>query len=282
MRLCYRTPLRLVTTALCFPLGGVGWLCLLLLSLAAEDVEGRVLDPQAEKGGALPELTVCFRRDPPFFYQLNGDGEWAGFEFDLLAGFAESEEVRMRFVDPGSFEKVLESLERGDCDVGASRITYTQEREERFDFSPGYFPVRILAVEKEGATTIRPKQLRGKTVVTIPGTTYLKAIDAIGGEIEKVWVTTSRQMFQTVLAGRADFMACDSAVVLALMDDYPGLRVTVPLSDREHFAFALPKGSKWTGPLSKFLEDFKADGRLRALLVEYFGEEGADLILADP
>ncbi len=278
----YRIPLELGTLALFSALGCLWWLGLPVLALTSQADEGRLPDQQAGVTAELPELKVCFRRDPPFFYQVDGDGDWAGFELDLLAAFAESQKVQMRYLDPGSFPKVLEFLEQGKCDVGASRITYTEERKKRLDFSPGYFPVRILAVEKEGAKTIRPEQLRGKTVVTIPGTTYVKAIDSIGVELEKVWVKTSREMFQAVLDGRADFMACDSAVVLALMNDYPGLRVTVPLSDREHFAFALTKGSKWTKPLSRFLRSFRKDDRLRALLIEYFGEEGADLILSDP
>ena len=139
--------------------------------------------------------------------------------------------------------------------------------------------MRVLAVEREGALTTRPEQLRGKTVVTIPGSTYPAVIDAIG-DIEKIWVETTREMFQAVLDGEADFMACDSAVVLALMQDFPGTRITVPLSERQYFAVALTKGSKWTEPLARFMEKFRDDGDLRRLLVSYFGEEGADLILS--
>ena len=229
---------------------------------------------------SVPEIRVCIREDPPFFFQPEGDGEWAGFEFDLLTEFATLERVRLRFIDPGSFRAVLDSIAGGECEMGVSRITRTEERELQFDFSPSYFPVRVLAVEREGAVTIRPEQLRGKKAVTIPGSTYPAVIDAIG-DIEKIWVETTREMFRAVLEDRADFMACDSAVVLALMKDYPGTQITVPLSDRKHFAVALTKGSKWTEPLARFMERFRSSGDLRRLLVSYFGEKGADLILSD-
>ncbi len=261
-----------------------------LTILAAIGLAGAVAAKVAFVGGEGPsaamaepvEVRVCIREDPPFFYPTGPEGSWAGFEYDLVTAFAEAKGLRLRFVDPGSFSAVFDYLERGDCDLAVSRITRTVEREKRFDFSPGYFPVRVLAVEKEGAATIRTEQLRGKRAVTIPGSTYVGAIDSIGGQMEKVWVETSREMFRAVLDGRADFMACDSAVVLALMEDYPGLQVTVPLSERNYFAIALAKNSKWTEPLTRYMEQFRDDGKLRRLLAGHFGEESADMILSDP
>ncbi len=235
-------------------------------------------EPASEEGKSS-KLVICISPNAPFFMPTD-EGQWTGLEHDLLAAFAAEQGVEPAFFRPPQFQEIFSSLEDGRCDIGAATITKTEERKQRMDFSPSYFPVRIVAVEKRGAVTTRPEQLRGKRAATIPGSTYLAAIERIGG-IEKVMVRNSQAMFEAVSAGKADFLTCDSAIVLAKAASFPDLQVTVALSDRDELAFALSKGSPWTDPLTRFLNRIRADGDMRDLLLRYFDAEGVDMILED-
>ncbi len=231
------------------------------------------------EGGSKTELVICFRPNRPFFSPKQGGG-WTGLEHDILAAFADEQGVALGFHRPSHFAEVFSDLEQGRCDIGAATITKTEERTSRFDFSRSYFPVRIVAVERRGAITTRAEQLRGKKAATIAGSTYLKVIEKIGA-VEVVFVANSQEMFDAVAQGRVDFLACDSAIVLAKAEEYPDLQVTAPLSERDELAFALLKGSPWTEPLSGFLTRIQADGGMRRLLLRYFDEEGTDMILSE-
>lgn len=99
--------------------------------------------------------------------------------------------------------------------------------------------------------------------------------------IELHYAEDTTAMFAALSAGEVDALACDSAVVLDLMKQHPELQITISLTERQHIAFALPKGSVWKTSLDAFLGEARANGTVRAFLQRYFGEEGAKPILED-
>ena len=252
-------------------------LALLLFALSAAP-PAPASEPAAE---GSQEITVCVRPVGRFFIEAQ-DGSWFGFEHDILAAFASSQKARLRMIHVPDFRSIFEYLDRGQCDIAAARITYTPEREQIVDFSTPYFPVRVVAVEKAGTATARPSAFQGRTAASIRGSTYPAAIASVGEDVAILWVDTTQEMFEAVEQGRADFLACDSAVVLSLLGDYPSLQISVPLSEKAELAFALSKDSLWTEPLTKHMNRWSAEGKTRELLVRYFGEETTRLILSEP
>lgn len=245
------------------------WLCCWLLTTVA------LAEPV--KSNRPEELRVCFRPQPPFWQEA--DGGWTGLEYEILAEFATAQGLELNFSDPGTMLDVFNAVIAERCDLAAATITLTEERRQRMDFAPWFFPVRVVVVEKKESLTTRPEMLRGKTAATIPGSTYIPLIDGIG-EVEKLWVEDGRDMFTALSEGRADFLASDSTIVLDRLMEFPDLRVTIPLSERQQLAFALPKGSPWTEPLRRFVETYRDDGRLKRLLSKYFDAEGVEMILS--
>lgn len=223
-------------------------------------------------------LTICYYPTELFFFP-QGKG-WTGLEHDILERFAEQQGRSLRYLAPGNLENLFDALRQSDCEIVAATVTRTAERLEAMDFSAPYFPVRIMAVEPRDSLTSRVEQLRGKVAAVHHGSSYIEALDHIG-DVEKLWVDDVTPSFHAVSRGEADFLACDSAFVLAEIRAFPDLRITVPLSERQYFAFALSKGSELTAPLSRLIHSMLQDGTLRELLSRYYDPEGVDLILQD-
>lgn len=234
--------------------------------------------PPSPPSEAPQALTICYY-PTEFFFEQNGD-RFTGLEYDILNRFAETYGYKTQFRTPGHLIELFAALQDGRCDIVAATVTWTEERAKIMDFSPAYFPVRILAVEPQDSLTSRPEQLRGKTAAVHRGSSYIEALDAIG-DVKKLWTDDVEPSFAAVSQGEADFMACDSAFVLELIGDYPNLRITIPLSDRQYFAFALSKDSPLTAPLGKLMHRLYADGEIRRFLARYYDPDGVDLILQD-
>jgi ABC-type amino acid transport substrate-binding protein len=222
-------------------------------------------------------LRVCARSGPFFKSQ---EGQLYGVEYEILKGFADSRNAELQVEWPKDFASVFTMLEDGTCDIAAARITRTQEREARVSFSISYFPVRVVLVERADGGTSSKEQLVGKTLVTKKGTVYERILSEIP-EAELLLVSKDSEMFEAVLSGKADALAYDSAVVLTYLERYPGLRIAIALSERDDYAFALAPDSPLGTPLDEHIRAIKQDGSYERLLVGYYGEELAALVL-DP
>lgn len=224
-----------------------------------------------------PTLSVCARSNPPFFQQQ--DGRPSGLEYDILSSFADAEGLTLEVVWPSTFAESFTWLEEGKCDTVASIITRTAERDARMDFSASYFPVRTVLVTPGERPLRSLASLSGKTIATIEHTTYEERLRSVA-DIHFLFVEREREMFEAVEEGKADALACDSAIVLPYLAEFPSLEITIALSEREYFAFPFRRGSPLRQRLDRHLERLKGSGRYRALLEEYFGRDAAADILA--
>jgi polar amino acid transport system substrate-binding protein len=238
---------------------------LLLLALAC-------VKPQASE-----PLRVLTSDIEPFFYVVNG--EPAGLEYEILLYFARSlgRELEIEWVEP--FEELLPRLARGEGDVAAATLTITPERQERFDFSAPYFPVRTMLVEPQGRESPSLDSLAGETLVTIPGSVYERILSTVPG-VKLVRVSSEREMFELVASGRARALATDSPIAFRYLKDFPSVRMGIPLTEEDFYGFALRRGSPLTSALSKHVVELKESGIYFRLLERYFGKEAVEIVRA--
>lgn len=86
------------------------------------------------------QLTVCSEIPyPPFEFEAD-DGSFTGFDIDLVTAIAEEMGLEANVVNT-SFEGIQSGAALGaeQCDVAASAMTITEEREENLDFSEPYY-----------------------------------------------------------------------------------------------------------------------------------------------
>ena len=221
-------------------------------------------------------IKICGNTDSRPFFFSDEHGDWRGVEYDLLKSFADSEGMALTVLNHFPFSAPRFPAEK--CDVAAWTMTHTLEREKIVDFSPGYFPVRVMAVEPKSSLTTHSRQLKGKKVATVDSGTFRRAAENIG-EVEIIEVDTYRDMFDAVSQGRADFLAMDSAGIISLLEEYPDLHITVPLSERQNFAFAMAKDSIWTEPLTQFMDEARKSGKMAEILERYFTPDVVTAVL---
>ncbi|WP_152176371.1 transporter substrate-binding domain-containing protein, partial [Mycobacterium tuberculosis] len=100
------------------------------------------------------------------------NGEYTGFDIDLLGAIAEQLDLELSVQDVG-FDALQSgtTLAAGQCDIGASAMTITDERKANIDFSdPYYDSLQSLLVRTDsGIKSI--DDLDGKNVGVQQGTT---------------------------------------------------------------------------------------------------------------
>jgi len=223
-----------------------------------------------------PVRVLAYETDP---FSRQNDAEDPGLEIELLQYWAKSQGRELRVEWTADFESILPRIEAREADVAAATITVTPERQDRVDFSAGYFPVRVMLVEPEIRTTTQRSQLRDHTLATMKGTTYEKLLEGIPGS-RFVYGDTEEELFTLVSSGEASALAVDSAVALTLLPKYPTLHMTLALSEEQNYAFAVPKGSPLAQELTQHIQRMKQSRIYFRLLGKYFGEDAVDTVMA--
>ncbi len=85
-------------------------------------------------------LTVCTDSPYPPMEFEDADGNFTGFDIELMRAIADDLGLETRVINSG-FDPITSGLamESGECDIAAASITITDEREENIDFSDQYF-----------------------------------------------------------------------------------------------------------------------------------------------
>ena len=224
-----------------------------------------------------PPLRVVAYSVEPYIHLA--DGKPAGLEYDILEYVAKAlgRPLEISWVD--RFEEVLPALEQGGFDVASATITITPERQARFAFSPAYLPVRVVLVEPSSANTTSLPALRGATLATIKGTTYESLLRQVP-DANLVYASSEREQFELVASGRARALAVDSAVAFHQLQQFPGLRLGMPLGPEQGFGFAFPKGSTLAPTFSRTLHQLKASNIYYPLLQKHLGDAAVAAVKA--
>ncbi len=229
--------------------------------------------------GEKKSIRICTHPAEGFFLRA-ADGSASGLEFDLLNDFAAFAKLDASFTDSPSFDQLLKDTSLGRCDIGASTITVTEEREMRVRFSVPYFPNRIVVVQSGNSGFTTDEDLKGRRVAVVTGTISSGLVGSLPGVVP-VDVKNDAAAFDALLKGDVAALACDSAVVLSYLARHPNLSIAFGLGGRDFFAFALPKDSNLVGPLNDYLRRLINSADFSRILSKHFGESNAELVAAD-
>jgi polar amino acid transport system substrate-binding protein len=156
-------------------------------------------------------------------------------------------------------------------------LTITPERLERVDFSEPYFPVRVMLVERAGQTAKDLASLSGSTVATIKSSVYEKLLSDIPG-VKLVYAGDQNEMFEWVASGKARALATDSPIAFRFLEEFDTLQLGLPLTEEQHFGFALAKGSPLRKALNEHIARLKGSGIYFRLLERYLGAQAVEIV----
>ncbi|MGH7708354.1 MAG: substrate-binding periplasmic protein [Vulcanimicrobiaceae bacterium] len=202
---------------------------------------------------------------PPFGY-LDGDKE-KGLEVDLVHHLAKD---LLGNADAVTLVPVVSSnrfqyLNTGKVDFLFASVTVTDARKQVVDFSIPYMHSgwRIL-VNKSNTTIHDVADLKGKTVVVIPGTVGEAGIARMVPDAKPLRLTQTSEALQAVAQGRADAFVQDESLLIGLLERYPGYKVVGKAQDDFPIAAACRKGEDGLCEfVSKEIPKWESDGILK-------------------
>jgi octopine/nopaline transport system substrate-binding protein len=161
-------------------------------------------------------LTVGTEGDAPPYSMADVNGNVTGYDADIANAVCSEMKVKCRFVVQ-SFSTLIPSLSTDRFDVIVSGLGITEARKKQIDYSIPYGGVpQYYAIAKDSpiaaleSITEIEKQLDGKTVGVVNGTTYAKYVQKHLPKSEVKTYDATTQMLADLEAGRIDSAYSDS------------------------------------------------------------------------
>jgi polar amino acid transport system substrate-binding protein len=214
------------------------------------------------------KLTVC--TNPPYEpFELEQDGEIVGLDISIADEVAADLGVELAIVVT-PFEGIQsgQDLNSGNCDVVASGITITEERQAKIDFSEPYFDADQGLLVPAGSGLASVEDLEGKKVAVQQATT--------GESWAQDQGLTTVQFEDLGLQVQALNNATVAAVIndIAVLGPFVGdsLEVTATFPTGEQYGLGVKQGNAaLLDAVNSTLERIRTDGTYDEIYSEWIG-----------
>ena len=191
------------------------------------------------------KLTVCSEIPyEPFEYEEGG--EYTGFDVEVMQAVADELDLEMEFISTG-FTAITSgsAMAANQCDIAASAITITAEREEAIDFATPYFDAdqSLLVKADSGYATLT--DLAGKNLGVQSGTTgEAYAQENAPSDVEIVSFENGGELFIALEAGTIDGILQDLPVNGYRTTQDDTVTVVETYTTGEQYGFAVQEEGK--------------------------------------
>lgn len=222
------------------------------------------------------QLIVATRNASTTYYE--GPHGPTGLEYDLALLFAKRLGVRLHMVVPDSFREILAMVERGEAHVAAAGLTVTEERKQRFLFTPSYQKIMPQLVYRVGTPAPRSLADLTGTLEVIAGSSHAERLRHLQSQYPQLrWrrndTQDSEYLLHLVWEQVIDYTIADSNDVAIHQRFYPELRVAFDINDIEElaWAFARNQDDSLYQEAVAFFNELRASGKLNELLERHYG-----------
>lgn len=218
------------------------------------------------------QLTVCSDVPyPPFEFEEGG--EYTGFDMDLMRRIAEGLDLEMQVQDVG-FDGLQSGavLAAGQCDIAASAMTITEEREQNLDFTEPYYDSKQSLLVPTGSDVGGIDDLAGKTVAVQQGTTGAEyARENVPDEAEIVAFPSDAELYQAIQSGNVDAVLQDLPVNLDHTED-GAFEIVEEFETDEQYGFAVAEDGKENllEAVNEQLAELRDNGEYDQIYDQYF------------
>jgi len=221
-------------------------------------------------------LTICSDVPyAPFEYEdPSSPSGYTGFDIDLVTAIATNLGLKI-VVLPTDFDALQSgvALAAGQCDMGASAITITDDRKANLDFSdPVYDSLQSLMVKSDsGIKTLA--DTAGKKIGVQTGTTgetYTNTNKPASAQV--VSFPSDGEMWLAIQAGQVDALLQDYPVNLAHTKADSSYVIAEKYNTNEQYGFALAKGKNpaLLAAVNAQLQAMRANGDYQTIYDKYF------------
>jgi len=232
--------------------------------------------PSASDAGLVKPgtLTVCSDVPYPPFEEFDKSAAsgFKGFDVDIVQAVADGLDLKLAIRD-SSFDGLQsgQALNAGQCDLAASAMTITPERQKNLDFSTSYYDSKQSLLVPKGSDIKSIEDLAGKTVGVQQGTTGKTYTEENAPKTAKIpSFPSDAEMYQAIQAGQVDALLQDLPVNLEHTKD--GKFVIVEeYETNESYGLALKKGNtELLEDVNAQLAELKSSGEHKKLYDKYF------------
>lgn len=224
-------------------------------------------------------LTVCSDIPyPPFeFEDADSPSGYSGFDMDLMAAIAEGLELELAVQDV-SFDALQSGtvLVAGQCDLGASAMTITPEREENLDFSEPYYDSlqSLLVPADSGITSLA--EFTGTLGVQQGTTGQRYAQENAPDGVTLLEFPSDGELWPALQGGTIGGILQDLPVNVEHAKADSTYVLVEEFDTDESYGFAFAKGEKpnLLAAVNEQLQSMRDDGSYDELYNTYFSAEG--------
>ncbi|MGL3151520.1 basic amino acid ABC transporter substrate-binding protein [Microbacterium sp. A82] len=221
------------------------------------------------------ELTVCSDIPyPPFeFEDSSTETGYSGFDIDLLGAVAEKLDLKLAVQDVG-FDALQSgtTLAAGQCDVGASAMTITEERKANIDFADPYYDSLQSLLVRADSSIKSIADLDGKTVGVQQGTTGEAYTNENATGAEVVSYPSDGELWPALQAGNIDAILQDQPVNIEHEKADSTYTIVEEYDTQEQYGWAFAKGERdaLIEAVNTALQELKDDGTYQTIYDSYF------------
>lgn len=228
-----------------------------------------------EKAG---KLKIGTSADYPPFEYVDENGEFAGFDVEIMKAVGDQLGVEIEIVDM-PFDSLIAAVQEGKIDMSVSAFNYSEERDEVVDFTIPYYNAEdgfLVSSDFAGKITA-PEDIAQYVVGAGPGTTQdgwiqENLIDA-GLMSEDNYFKYDRidQAALDVKSGRIDVLMAEAAVINAFAREMEGLQVAyVGQMSSGPVNMVIPQGDTELGEkLNAAIQELLEAGFMDEMVVKY-------------
>lgn len=245
-----------------------------LAVLAQDEVSDKVRWP--DLGGR--ELTVAVENAYPPYNFINEQGEAVGWDYDTFRDICQLLNCTPVFVQT-TWDGMLAAIGRGEFDVAADGITYTEDRDQTVDFSQlyqAYDETLLVRVDETRFTTVEELlALPDYRVATQIGTTNEITAHELFGVDNVQSYDVFGAAIEALLNDDVDAVVVDRPAAEGWIEGRTGTMKTLAesLAGIEGLAFAFPSGSDLVKPINAAMSALEASGRWDEVYQKWFETE---------
>ena len=215
----------------------------------------------------------------PFAYETPNK-EIVGYDIDIIKAVAQKAGLKIKIVNT-PWTGIFAALNNGDVDLVISGVTINDKRKQSYDFTAPYFEARQLIAVHQSSTVKSLKDLAGKKVGVVTGST---GDDIASREFGKT--NTDIRRFEStpvviseLVGSGVDAAIGDNGVVAFRVQEHKQLKtVSDPNFPKEYFGIVVKQGNKaLRDKLNAGLAAIKADGSYAQIYKKWFQAEAPAL-----
>lgn len=203
-------------------------------------------------------------------------GKHTGFDVEMVEAIGKAMGRKVEWVDI-DFKGLIPGLISRRFDMAVSAIYITDERRKVVDFTVPYYTGGLVALVKEGNTTIKtPADLNGKKVSVQVGTKSVSYVQEKYPQVQLMEVEKNQEMFNLVDIGRSDAAVTGKPAAYQYVRTRPGLKVLGEQLTTEEYGMAIRKDTpELTRAVNAAIDKLKADGTYAQIVKKWFSNNTA-------